>query len=99
MRPDSDPRSLGVNILKQKKYLSRKNGTRILKLFPKLRELFLSHFFNIFSPDSQPGQDPGNDGDDGNTIDLSILLSPILLRKDQYPHLHARKKDLVDGTL
>ena len=31
-----------------------------------------------------------NDQDDRNTIDLSILLGLILLRKDQYTHLHER---------
>ena len=32
-----------------------------------------------------------NDQDDRNTIDLSILLGLILLRKDQYTHLHEIK--------
>ena len=39
-------------------------------------------------PDSDPRLARENDQDDRNTIDLSILSSLILLRMDQYKHLH-----------
>ena len=45
-------------------------------------------------PDSDPRRSDmsrENDQDDRNTIDLSILLGLILLRMDQYTHLHERK--------